>query len=150
MLRLHPHPWNDILRHARACYPLEACGILLGTSGAAGDRSVTQAVLCPNADPGDQSKRFAIDPQDLFDAIHTARSLHLDVLGFFHSHPGRDAYFSPTDLAHTWPSVSNLVLSIRHGEFSQARSFCANRDLSAVAEEPLQLPVTNPPSPSSE
>ena len=141
MIRLQPQPWNEILRHSRACYPLEACGILLGTVSAGDQRTVTQAILCPNVYPGDQSKRFALDPTAQFDAQRTARELGLQILGFFHSHPDSDAYFSPTDIANSCPWLANLVLSIRRGLFSHARAFRVDLAQTHSFEEPLVHPL---------
>lgn len=140
MLNLLPDPWDLIVSHARACYPRECCGILLGTVAEGDLRTVTAAVACKNAYEGDQTDRFELDPQDQFEAQRAARRQGLEVLGFFHSHPDCDAYFSATDLKHSWPWYSNLVVSIRGGELSQARAFRANDDQTVSTEEELQCP----------
>lgn len=140
MLNLLAEPWEVILSHARTCYPRECCGILLGTLEEGDLRTVTVALACRNAYEGEQTDRFELDPKDQFEAQRTARQQGLEVLGFFHSHPDCDAYFSATDLANSWPWYSNVVVSIRQGVFSQARAFRANDDQSASHEEELQWP----------
>ncbi len=126
--------------HAQACYPRECCGILLGRE-AAGRREVLLAIACNNAYQGDQSDRFEIDPKDQLAAQKKSRELDMDVLGFFHSHPDEDAYFSRTDLMNHWPGYSNVVLSVRAGEFREAKCFrVKDFEHSASEEEELIWP----------
>ncbi|MBI5087064.1 MAG: M67 family metallopeptidase [Acidobacteria bacterium] len=140
MIEILPAPWEVILGHARACYPRECCGILLGEVGADGGRRVTIAVACVNAYDGDQADRFELAPADQFEAQRLARREGLEVLGFFHSHPDCDAYFSATDLAHSWPWYSNLVVCVRQGEFDHARAFRANETQTESTPEELICP----------
>ncbi len=129
-----------MLRHASACYPRECCGILLGAIAEDDTRTVTTAVPCANAYQGDQSDRFELDPKDQFEAQRLARTQNLEVLGFFHSHPDCDAYFSATDLANSWPWYSNIVISVRQGAYDHARAFRANETQSESHPEELQCP----------
>lgn len=140
VLNLLAEPWGVIVSHARACYPRECCGILLGTAAEGDVRTVTTAVACVNAYQGEQSDRFELDPKDQFEAQRAARRQGLEVLGFFHSHPDCDAYFSATDLANSWPWYSNLVVSVRGGEVCHARAFRANDNQTASTEEELRCP----------
>lgn len=139
MLKIEPGPWQAMLDHARAAYPRECCGILLGTLNGE-SRTVTSAVPCRNAYEGDQSDRFLIHTEDQLAAQKRARVEDLEVLGFFHSHPDCDAYFSATDLKHSWPWYSNVVVSIMKGEFNRAACFRANDDQSASEPEELHHP----------
>jgi len=126
-----------MLDHAIACFPRECCGIMIGTVN--GDaRAVSIAVQCANVYDGDQKDRFQLDPRDQLAAERKARDLGLTVLGFFHSHPNEDAYFSATDLKNSWPWYSNVVVSIRDGRFCGAKSFITSEDQSSAAQEDLQ------------
>jgi len=129
-----------MLRHACACYPRECCGILLGEVACDGARTVTTAIPCTNAYTGDQSDRFELDTRDQFEAQRLARAQNLEVLGFFHSHPDCDAYFSATDLANSWPWYSNIVISVRRGVFDHARAFRADESQSESHPEELLCP----------
>lgn len=136
MIRIEPGAWQVMVDHGRACYPKECCGIMLGTVN--GDsRTVTLAIACKNAYEGEQRDRFQLDPRDQLAADRKARELGVSVLGFFHSHPDEDSYFSATDLKNSWPWYSNVVMSIRGGEFNVARSFIANDDQTAATPEEL-------------
>jgi proteasome lid subunit RPN8/RPN11 len=126
MIRIEGDAWAAMVRHAESCYPNECCGILLGTAN--GDRRVAaRAIACRNAYEGSQKDRFQIDPRDQFEAERRARELGLAVLGFFHSHPDEDSYFSKTDFRNSWPWYSNVVLSVRQGSVRKARSFVVYR-----------------------
>lgn len=126
--------------HAVQAYPKECCGVMLGLLEGE-QRVVTLAVPCRNAYEGDQSDRFFLDPADQLAAQKRARAEDLEVLGFFHSHPDCDAYFSRTDLENSWPWYSNVVLSVREGRIVQAGSFQANDERTESTEEPLQHPA---------
>jgi proteasome lid subunit RPN8/RPN11 len=83
---------DDVRAHARDADPRECCGILIGTA----DR-VFESVRAGNL--ADGTTRFELDPRDHFRAIRDARDRHLDVLGFYHSHPRSRAHPSETDVA---------------------------------------------------
>ena len=136
MLTIEAQPWAAMIEHGVACFPRECCGIMLG---AADDprRVCTVAIPCRNAYEGDQKDRFQLDPKDQLAADRRARELGLSVIGFFHSHPNEDAYFSSTDLKNSWPWYSNVVMSIRDGVFSHAKAFIANDDQTAADPEEL-------------
>lgn len=136
MIRIEAEPLSVMTRHGEDCFPKECCGILLGRE-TAGGRIVTHAVPCRNAYDGDQKDRFHIDPRDQLAADRKARQAGLSVLGFFHSHPDEESYFSATDLKHSWPWYSNVVMSVRAGKFTYAKSFIANDDQSAAEPEDL-------------
>ncbi len=128
-----------MVRHAVAAYPRECCGILLGTLDGE-DRAITTAIACRNVYQGDQSDRFELDPKDQFEAQRLARKESLEVLGFFHSHPDEDSYFSATDLANSWPWYTNIVLSIRKGQFADAKAFRANDSQTESTPEEISWP----------
>ena len=125
-----------MVRHAEATYPRECCGVMLGT--AAGDqKSVTIAHAMDNAYEGGQEDRYEIRPVDLLRVEREAREQKLSVIGIFHSHPDCDAYFSKTDLEHSCPWYSFVVLSVRQGEFHHANSFLPDADQTFAAPEVL-------------
>jgi len=140
MIRIEEPAWETMLEHARAAYPKECCGILLGVEAPGGERVVRTAFPCRNAYDGDQHDRFLIDPLDQVKASLKSRSEDADILGFFHSHPDCDAYFSATDLKHSWPWYSNVVLSIRNGRLATAKAFRASQDQSQAEVEELLYP----------
>ena len=137
MLKIEPQPMAAMIEHGRACFPRECCGIMLGNEAADGARTITEALACRNVYEGDQKDRFQLDVKDILDAERSARARGISVLGFFHSHPDEEAYFSATDLKNSAPGYSNVVLSIRAGEFAYAKSFIA--DFAQTHAEPEEL-----------
>lgn len=140
MIELSPDSWAVMVEHAQACYPNECCGILIGSEAADGRRHATLAIACRNAYEGGQKDRFEIDPRDQIAAEKKARELSLGVLGFFHSHPDEDAYFSQTDLKNHWPFYSNVVISVRSREVRDAKCFRVDIEQTASEQEELLWP----------
>jgi len=78
---------------ARAAYPREACGLLLGHGA-----HIAQARECANL-AANPERHFEIDPAALIAAHRAARAGGPQVLGYFHSHPNGLARPSATDQA---------------------------------------------------
>lgn len=88
----------------------EQCGILRGRG-----QVVRRVDLAANV-AANPSIRFEIDPHALIAAHRAARRAGgLDLLGYFHSHPGGDAMPSATDAACAAPD-GTLWLIAAHGE----------------------------------
>ena len=137
MIRIEQDPWAQMVEHARAVYPNECCGAMLGTSSN-GTKLVTAAMRLENAHQGSQAARYELRAEDLLKADAEARKRKLDVIGIYHSHPDCDAYFSETDLKNSCPWYSFVVLSIKQGEFDHANSWLPDADQTAAAKEELE------------
>ena len=129
-----------MVAHARATYPNECCGAMLGTVDN-GAKIVKAAVRMQNAYAGEQSSRYELRPEDLLEADRQARRQGMDLVGIFHSHPDADAYFSQTDLKNSCPWYSFLVLSVKQGEFHHANCFLPNAEQTAAETEELIYPT---------
>jgi proteasome lid subunit RPN8/RPN11 len=107
---------DAVVSHALETAPSECCGVLLGAEGI-----VVEARRARNL--ATDVNRFLIDPKDHIDARRDARPRHLDVVGFYHSHPHSAAVPSPTDLAEaSYPGHLYLIVSLA-GEEPQARLY---------------------------
>ncbi len=71
---------DAIVAHALDEAPRECCGLLMGTG-----RRIVRAVRARNARRG--TTRYLVDVADHFDAVRTARSEGLSIVGAYHSHP---------------------------------------------------------------
>ncbi len=134
MLKISPSDYDAMRRHGEQTYPLECCGILIGT--VEGDtRTVHSVVRCNNVCSAPQT-RYDIDPCDLIGAQREARERGVDIVGFYHSHPDHTASWSPTDLeqAH-WIGCSYVITSVDNGKAAQTASFV----LSGKLEEDKEL-----------
>ena len=136
MIRIEREPWDAMVAHARATYPNECCGAMLGSSDD-GAKIVRVALELRNAFAGAQAARYELRPEDLLAADKAARERNLDLIGIYHSHPDCDAYFSKTDLQNSCPWYSFVVLSIQKGEFHHANSWLPNFDQTDAAKEEL-------------
>ena len=136
MIRIEGEPWAAMVAHARATYPNECCGAMLGETDGE-NKIVKVAMPLKNAFEGAQAARYELRPQDLLAADQAARSRKMDLIGIYHSHPDCDAYFSATDLRNSCPWYSFVVLSIQKGEFHHANSWLPNMDQSAADKEEL-------------
>lgn len=137
MINVNREAWQVIVNHLQAAYPKEGCGLLLGQDGER--REVTMALPSGNAYEGDQKDRFLLDPKVQIQAMKLEREQGLAVLGVFHSHPDEGAYFSNTDRENTWSYYSNIVVSVRKGEFADAACFRVNDERSEVYPEELSF-----------
>ncbi len=127
-----------MVRHAEATYPRECCGVMLGKV-LGDDKRVTIAHALDNVYEGKQEDRYEIRPLDLLRVEREAREQKLSVIGIFHSHPDCDAYFSKTDLEHSCPWYSFVVLSVQKGRYHHANSFLPDADQTFAASEGLTI-----------
>jgi proteasome lid subunit RPN8/RPN11 len=132
VLRLAPDALRAITAHAERDYPREACGVLLGRLE--GERRVaTSARPAGNLNTERAHDRYDMDPKDRLAAEAEGRARGEAVVGFYHSHPDHDAYFSATDLARSeeaqwgepWvpPAYAYLVVSVRGGRLVARKAF---------------------------
>ena len=136
MIRVEPEPWAAMVSHARASYPNECCGAMLGSTE--GEKKIVrEAIALENAFEGAQASRYELRPADLLAADKAARERDMNLIGIYHSHPDCDAYFSTTDLQNSCPWYSFVVLSIQRGEFHHANCFLPNVDQTDAPKEEL-------------
>lgn len=107
---------DDILAHARDGAPEEVCGLLAGTIQD-GAHVVERVFRIRNAHSRPVGE-YLLDPAEhLRVTLHVEDDLGLQVIGFYHSHPGGPPRFSATDAARaTWPGVSYLLVWLRPQE----------------------------------
>jgi proteasome lid subunit RPN8/RPN11 len=136
MIRIESGPWAAMVAHAKATYPNECCGAMIGTID--GEvKTVRDSAALQNAFEGAQAARYELRPEDLLAADKAARSRGMDLIGIYHSHPDCGAYFSETDLKNSCPWYSFVVLSIHKGEFDHANSWLPNVDQTEAVKEEL-------------
>jgi proteasome lid subunit RPN8/RPN11 len=128
-----------IRAHARAVYPEECCGALLGTV-AIGDargptvRGVVRAVALQNDANGDRRRRFTISGEQLLACQRLAATLSLDVVGFYHSHPDHPPIPSRVDRARAWPWYCFLIATVNADDAGPLRAWFLRDDQSDFVE----------------
>jgi proteasome lid subunit RPN8/RPN11 len=138
MIQIKRTAWDVMVQHARATYPNECCGAMLGVSDD-GSKRVVLAVPLKNAFAGPQADRYELRPEDLLRADREARTHGMDLVGIFHSHPDCDAYFSATDLKNSCPWYSFVVISIRQGEYDHSNSWLPNTEQTEAIQEEMKV-----------
>jgi proteasome lid subunit RPN8/RPN11 len=119
---------DEIVAHARAGLPNEACGILAGL-----DDRVER--FFP-AEPDEPSPYYyRIESGDQIRIMNAIDDAGLDLVGIYHSHTSSPAYPSRTDAEQAfWPDAVYVIVSLAGGD-ADVRGFRI-RDMD-VAEEPL-------------
>ena len=116
-LILSPVQVAQIVGHAEAEYPLEACGILGGREG----RSA-QVYPLPNVERS--AIRYAADPEAQLQAMLAVEEQGWEILAIYHSHPASPAYPSATDLEMAYyPEALTLIISLADVEHPVLRAF---------------------------
>jgi proteasome lid subunit RPN8/RPN11 len=130
--------------HASAVYPAECCGALIGTAGGNGKARVVSILSLPNATEDSAHRRFLVKPSDYRAAEARAAATGADLIGFYHSHPDHPARPSAYDLAHAWPNLSYVILSVARGRPVDVRSWRLLDDRSDFVEENLRTEHGHP------
>ena len=114
MIHMRKADYYEMIRHARACMPEEACGLLAGHSK--GENAwVEKVYLLDNADHS--STHFAISAEEQLKAILDMRGQNLELLGNWHSHPETPSRPSAEDIRLALdPTASYLILSLAEEE----------------------------------
>jgi proteasome lid subunit RPN8/RPN11 len=116
-LKIKREHLNEIFQSAKKCYPMEACGILVGKI-VEGERVVFKVYHTRNVLAS--SSAYQIDPEEQLRVFEEAESQGLEVLGFYHSHPFLDSYWSEVDeqASKHWTGYLYLIISLKTGKIS--------------------------------
>src|SRR3984885_2247732 len=152
MLRIEYTDYEALRAHGEETYPNECCGVLLGkhTPGEehnpAAINAVSQIVRADNTRTDSAHNRYNIAPRELVKIQRQARSLGLDIVGFYHSHPDHPAQWSKTDFAEAhWLGCSYIITSVEKGKAATTNSFLlsgAGEDDKKFEDEPIQIDIT--------
>jgi proteasome lid subunit RPN8/RPN11 len=130
MLRIEYADYEALRAHGEETYPNECCGVLLGKNIAgegiavAPMNHVQQIVRAGNTRTDSAHNRYHIAPQELVKIQRQSRTLGLDIVGFYHSHPDHPAQWSTTDFAEAhWLGCSYVITSIERGKATTTNSF---------------------------
>lgn len=98
MIRIPAAAWQAIAAAARAAYPEECCGLLVGVNADEdGAVRVTGVVATENVASPSRRDRFEIDPQRQFALLRALRGTREAIIGHYHSHPDAAAVPSAVD-----------------------------------------------------
>jgi proteasome lid subunit RPN8/RPN11 len=129
MIELPRPMFDEIVTHAVAELPNEACGVVAGEDG----RPV-RVFPMRNAEASPVVYRF--DEREQLDVFTEVEEKGWSLLAFFHSHTHTEAYPSPTDLAQAhwgdpvtgeqvpaYPGIRYLILSLKDRQHPRIRAY---------------------------
>lgn len=136
MIEITEEHKKAIEAHGERTYPYECGGMLIGRFED-GKKTVIQTFPLENSSEEDQKNRVLILPKDVLRAERYARSLKLDVVGYYHSHPEDRAVPSQYDLDHALPVWSYIIVSVLSEKAVDVRSWQMEDDRSKFNGEEL-------------
>ncbi|WP_157912958.1 Mov34/MPN/PAD-1 family protein [Candidatus Promineifilum breve] len=111
---------NELIAHATALLPEEACGLLAGRDGQA-------TRFYPVENMRHSPVAYDMEPRALVQAILAIEAEELELLAIYHSHPSGPAWPSTTDIAQAYyPEQAYLILSLRDPARPELRAFMLN------------------------
>ncbi len=109
---------DQMIAHARAEKPNEACGLVAGLDG-----RVVKIYRGTNVHEN-KTVRYSLDPRELFEAWKDIEDNGWELLAIYHSHPKSPAYPSATDMELAfYPDSFYVIISLADDEHPVARAF---------------------------
>jgi proteasome lid subunit RPN8/RPN11 len=112
---------------ARAGYPLETCGLLLGLTRQNGSE-VKRVAQARNLNQERAHDRYELDPLDFLQIDERARAEGFEIVGVWHSHPDHPAQPSETDRAGAWEGWSYVIVSVTGDGIAELRCWRLNSE----------------------
>ncbi|GAB3963729.1 M67 family metallopeptidase [Actinoallomurus sp. NPDC050550] len=110
---------DQIVAHARADHPDEACGVV---AGAVGSDRPSRFIPMANAERSPTFYRF--DSMEQFKVWREMDDRDEEPVVIYHSHTATEAYPSRTDLSYaSEPNAHYVLVSTRHDDETEFRSY---------------------------
>jgi [CysO sulfur-carrier protein]-S-L-cysteine hydrolase len=131
MLRLPRVLRDEIVAHARADHPDEACGLIAGSAG-----EPTRVIRMTNI--ARSPTFYEMDPKELLRAFNEMDDRDEELAVIYHSHTATEAYPSRTDVSIAgYPDAHYVLVSTRDPDAEELRSY---RIVDGeVTEEPVEI-----------
>lgn len=129
-MKMTERVFREILSHAQAQAPIEACGYLAAKEGVAVD-----SIRLTNAD--NSPEHFTLDPAEQFAAVRKIRENGMQLRAVYHSHPATPARPSAEDIRLAFdPELSYVIVSLA-ASAPEIRSFSIRSGI--VTPEPIEI-----------
>jgi proteasome lid subunit RPN8/RPN11 len=116
-ITLGPGLLEQVIGHARACYPKEGCSLLTGTR-----YSATRFI--PMTNTIDSESEYEMDPQELVRELRSFREKGEELVAIYHSHPSAIARPSERDIARAfYPDAAHIIISLNEPEHPKVGAF---------------------------
>lgn len=115
MVKFSKTIYEEMVAHAKADYPHECCGALIGKHdfGINGIREVLEARPLKNINTDRAHDRFLLDDKDLIELGKELRGTGRDVIGYYHSHPDHPSAPSDTDREYAQEDTSYIIIAVQ-------------------------------------
>ncbi|HVE63165.1 MAG TPA: M67 family metallopeptidase [Mycobacteriales bacterium] len=131
MLRIDAALRDEMVSHARADHPDEACGLVAGVDG-----RPTRVIQMTNI--ARSPTFYEMDPKEQLLAFREMDDRDEELVAIYHSHTATEAFPSRTDIAIAgYPEAHYVLLSTREPEVEEIRSFRIVDGV--VTEEPIEV-----------
>lgn len=141
MIEIYHRHLERIHQHAGECYPNECCGILVGRTGET--KRVIKILETENFEIARGRDRYAIHGKDFLKADNIAKREGLEILGFYHSHPGNLPVPSSTDRETAWQGYRYLIVSLQDRKGPEFKCWILNETGNDWLEEKI-YEIENP------
>lgn len=110
-LQIQKTHWEQMRAHVNIIAPVEACGIVAGTSKASRE-------VFPITNSLNSTTRFHMAEGEMVSTVHAILEKGWDMLAIYHSHPQSPPIPSPTDLSEaTFLESAQLIWGQQEGEW---------------------------------
>ena len=127
---------ENIRAHGVETFPHECCGALIAVGG-----TIVEAFKLANTTEEGAARRFRVGPEHYRLAEGRARAAGGTLVGFYHSHPNEPARPSAYDLAHAWPNLAYIIISVRAGTPAEITVWHLREDRSVFDQGELKWPI---------
>jgi proteasome lid subunit RPN8/RPN11 len=135
LIRLAGAALETMLRAAAETAPEECCGGLLGRGAGGALVDVVRACPMPNeAAVAARRRGFLMGAAAYRALVAEAEAAGLELVGFFHSHPGAEPVASAEDLVAAWPGFVHLIVGAQ-----AVRGWRLTADRSGFQEERVEV-----------
>jgi [CysO sulfur-carrier protein]-S-L-cysteine hydrolase len=116
-LNLDPGLLEEIVAHAKASYPREACGLLAG-------RNNTASRFISMENTRFSPTEYEMDPQELVRQLRSIRESGEALIAIYHSHPAGPLRPSKRDVERShYPDSAYLIVSLEDPERPETAAF---------------------------
>jgi len=121
---------------AKAAYPEEGCGLLLGTWA---PRRVDEARPMRNIAADSRGLRYEIDAKETLRLGTELSGTGRDIVGVFHSHADLSPRPSAQDLERAWEGYTYVIVSVERGRPVDLRAWALDGTSRSFREEDIEV-----------
>ena len=134
---IDPTTVTNMLQQAESQYPLESCGLIIGSEQDNGGAVGAYYHPCQNTKRQNMQRRFLISPEIYQEVEDSADDAGLAIISIVHSHPDHPDQPSEFDRLHAWPGVSYIIISVLKGHVNGYRSWRLSDDRQRFDQETI-------------